>query len=60
MKKLTLSALASTVAGTAMAHAGHDHSAASAGLVHALYYGAIAAVAGLAVYLVVKHFSKKK
>lgn len=57
----TLLVSAGAAASTAVvAHPGHDHSALSSGFIHALFYGAIAAVAGLAVYLALRHIRGKK
>lgn len=60
IQSLVAASATAALSTTVLAHPGHDHSALSAGLIHALFYGAIAAVTGLAVYLAVKHIRAKK
>lgn len=60
IRSLAAASAATVISNTALAHPGHDHSALSAGLIHALFYGAIAAVGAMAVYLAVRHIRSRK
>ena len=54
-KMLTVIAAVAAMAlpGAALAHVGHDHAAADAPLMHAIYYGAYAAI-GVAIFAIAR------